>query len=184
MYNAAISTTNAITTIAIFFKLCLAIRGYIFLQPRYLHEAVSYTSVGSYVITHPGTREAVDDRLVFVHWWRVHTIAAVRLWYFFPHFRRYTRRLRTCRSSLSLSQIGRAVRRGCALLLPNVKRINMTSGERVLWFVWNRRLDGEGSLNWNGEDWADSLVRHCDPTLETLTVTYRYFRRDGLSITP
>ena len=44
---------------------------------------------------------------------------------FFPHFRRYTRRLRTCRSSLSLSQLGRAVRGGCALLLPNVKRINM-----------------------------------------------------------
>ena len=71
MYNAAISTTHAVTTLAIFFKLCLVIRGYIFLQPRYLHEAlvirgyiflqprylheaVSYTSVGSYVITHPG----------------------------------------------------------------------------------------------------------------------------------
>ena len=53
MYNAAISTTHAVTTLAIFFKLCLVIRGYIFLQPRYLHEAVSYTSVGSYVITHP-----------------------------------------------------------------------------------------------------------------------------------
>ena len=60
---------------------------------------------------------------------------------FFPHFRRYTRRLRRCRSSLSLSQIGRAGCGGCALLLPNVKRINMTSGERVLWFVWNCRLD-------------------------------------------
>ena len=87
MYNAAISTTHAVTTLAIFFKLCLVIRGYIFLQPRYLHEAVSYTSVGPYVITHPGvvydpdfvqlrwqlspasrTREAVDDRLVSVPW--------------------------------------------------------------------------------------------------------------------
>ena len=85
MYNAAISTTHAVTTLAIFLKkLCL---GYIFLQPRYLHEAVSYTSVGSYVITHPGvmwdpdfvqlrwqlspasrTREAGDDRLVSVPW--------------------------------------------------------------------------------------------------------------------
>ena len=71
------------------------------------------------------TREVVDDRLVFA-------IANCAVLVFFPHFRRYTRRLRTCRSSLSLSQIGRAVRLGCALLLPNVKRINMTSGERVL----------------------------------------------------
>ena len=71
---------------------------------------------------------------------------------FFTHFRRYTRRLRTCRSSLSLSQLGRAVRGGCALLLPNVKRINMIRGERVFWFVWNRRLDGGGgSLSLNGE---------------------------------
>ena len=54
MYNAAISTTHAVTTLAIFFKLCLVIRGYIFLQPRYLLKAVPYTSVGSYVITHPG----------------------------------------------------------------------------------------------------------------------------------
>ena len=130
------------------------------------------------------TREAVDDRLVSVPWWRVHTIAARAALVLFPHFRRYTRRLRTCRRSLSLSQTGRAVRGGCALLLPDVKRINMTSGERVLWFIWNRRLDGEGSLGWNGEDWAVSLVRHCDPTLETPTVTYRYFRRDGRSISP
>ena len=63
---------------------------------------------------------------------RVHTIANCAALVFSPHFRRYTRRLRTCRSSLSLSQIGRAVRGGCALLLPNVKRINMTSGGRVL----------------------------------------------------
>ena len=71
---------------------------------------------------------------------------------FFPHFRRYTQRLRTCRSSLSLSQLGRAVRGGCALLLPNVKRRNMTRGERVFCFVWNRRLDGGGgSLSLNGE---------------------------------
>ena len=28
----------------------------------------------------------------------------------FPHFRRYARRLRTCRRSLSLSQVGRVVR--------------------------------------------------------------------------
>ena len=42
----------------------------------------------------------------------------------------------------------------------------------------------EGSLSWNGEDRADSLVRHCDPTLETPTVTYRYFRREGLPIPP
>ena len=60
----------------------------------------------------------------------------------------------------------------------------MTSGERVLWFIWNRRFDGEGRLCWNGEDWAVSLVRHCDPTLETPTVTYRYLRREGLSISP
>ena len=51
MYNAAIETTHAVTKLAIFFKLCLVIRGYIFLQPCYLHEAVSYTSVGSYVVT-------------------------------------------------------------------------------------------------------------------------------------
>ena len=71
---------------------------------------------------------------------------------FFPHFRRYTRRLRTCRSSLSLSQLGRALRGGCALLLPYVKRINMIREERVIWFVWNRRLDGGGgSLSLNGE---------------------------------
>ena len=55
----------------------------------------------------------------------------------------------------------------------------MTSGERVLWFIWNCWLDGEGSLCWNGEDWAVSLVGHCDPTRETPTVTYRYFRREG-----
>ena len=60
----------------------------------------------------------------------------------------------------------------------------MTSGERALWFIWNRRLDGEGSLCWNDEDWAVSLVRHCDPTLETPTVTYRCFRREGLTIPP
>ena len=93
----------------------------------------------------------MDDRLVSVPWWRVHTIANCAALVFFPHFRRYTRRLQTCRNSLSLSQIGRAVRGSCALLLPNVKRINMTSGERVLWFVWNCRLDGEGSLSLNGE---------------------------------
>ena len=61
MYNAAISTTHAVTTHAIFFKLCLVIRGYIFLQPRYLHEAVSYTSVGSYVITHPGVMKDITS---------------------------------------------------------------------------------------------------------------------------
>ena len=139
MYNAAISTNHAVTTHAIFFKLCLVIRGHIFLQPRYLHEAVSYTSVGSYVITHPGvmldpffvkfmwqlspasrTREAVDDCLVPVPWCRAHTIAAHAVLVLFPHFRRYTRRLRTCRRSLSLSKTGRAVHGGCALLLPDV----------------------------------------------------------------
>ena len=98
------------------------------------------------------TQEVVDDRLVSVPWWRVHKIAMCAALVFFPHFRRYTRRLRTCRSSLSLSQLGRAMRGGCALLLPNVKRINMIRGERVFWFVWNRRLDGGGgSLSLNGE---------------------------------
>ena len=35
MYNAALSTTYAVTTLAIFFlrKLCLVIRGYIFYNP-------------------------------------------------------------------------------------------------------------------------------------------------------
>ena len=130
------------------------------------------------------TWEAVDDCLVSVPWWRAHTIVAHAVLVLFPHFRRYTQRLRTCHRSLSLSQTGRAVRGGCALLLPDGQRINMTSGERVLWFIWNRRLDGEGSLCWDGEDWAVSLVRHCDPTLETPTVTYRYFRREGQPIPP
>ena len=90
MYNAAISTTHAVTTLAIFKKkqkTMLSYKRLHILQPRYLHEAVSYTSVGSYVITHPGvmsdpdvvqlmwrlspasrTREVVDDRLVSVPW--------------------------------------------------------------------------------------------------------------------
>ena len=33
-------------------------------------------------------------------------------------------------------------------------------------------------------DRADSLVGHCDPTLEAPTVTYRYSRRKGLPIPP
>ena len=49
----------------------------------------------------------------------------------FPALQALHSATRTCRSSLSLSQLGRAVRGGCALLLPNVKRINMIRGERV-----------------------------------------------------
>ena len=66
------------------------------------------------------TREAVDDCLVSVPRCRAHTVGAHAVLVLFLHFRRYTRRLRTCRRSLSLSQTGRAVRGGCALLLPDV----------------------------------------------------------------
>ena len=66
------------------------------------------------------TRETVDDCLISVPWCRAHAIAAHAVLVLFPHFRRYTRRLRTCRRSLSLSQTGRAVRGGCALLLTDV----------------------------------------------------------------
>ena len=56
-YNAALSTTHAVTTLAIFFffkKTMLSYKRLHILQPRYLHEAVSYTSVWSYVVTQPG----------------------------------------------------------------------------------------------------------------------------------
>ena len=43
---------------------------------------------------------------------------------------------------------------------------------------------GRGSLCYNGECWAVSLVRHYEPILETLTVTHRYLRRERLPIFP
>ena len=43
---------------------------------------------------------------------------------------------------------------------------------------------GKGSLCYNGECWAVSLVRHCEPILETLTVTHRYLRRERHPIFP
>ena len=53
----------------------------------------------------------------------------------FPHFRYYAQRLRTCRRSLSLSQVGRVVRGAIRCSCQMSKRINMTSGGRVLWFT-------------------------------------------------
>ena len=50
----------------------------------------------------------------------------------FPHFRYHAQRLRTCRRSLSLSQVGRVVRGVVRCSCQMSKRINMTSGGRVL----------------------------------------------------
>ena len=55
--DAATTTTHAVLTItthAVIFTPWLVIRGYVINNPRYLHGAVSYTSVGSYVVTNPG----------------------------------------------------------------------------------------------------------------------------------
>ena len=43
---------------------------------------------------------------------------------------------------------------------------------------------GKGSLCYNGECWAVPLVRHCEPILETLTVTHRYLQRERHPIFP
>ena len=43
---------------------------------------------------------------------------------------------------------------------------------------------GRGSLCYNGECWAVSLVHPYKPILETLKVTHRYLRREGLPHLP
>ena len=89
------------------------------------------------------TQESVDNCLVSVLWCRAHRAGAHAALVLFPHFRYYAQRLRMCRRSLSLSQVGRVVRGVVRCSCKMSKRINMTSGGRVLWFTWNRRFDGE-----------------------------------------
>ena len=45
-------------------------------------------------------------------------------------------------------------------------------------------MTGRGSLRYNGECWAVSLVHPYKPILETLTITYWYLRREGLPHIP
>ena len=125
------------------------------------------------------TREAVDDCLVPVPWCRAHTIAAHAVLVLFPHFRRYTRRLLTCRRS---NRTCRA-RRLCFVVARCLT--NKHDKWRKSFMIYLEPSTRRGrKFVLCGEDWAVSLVRHCDPTLEIPTVTYRYFRREGLSIPP
>ena len=78
------------------------------------------------------TRESVDDCLVSVLWCRAQRAGAHAVLVLFLHFRYYTQRLRTCRRSLSLSQVGSVVRGVVRCSCQMSRRINMTSGGRVL----------------------------------------------------
>ena len=130
------------------------------------------------------TRESVDDCLVSVLWCWAHRAEAHAVLILFPHFRCYARRLRTCRRSLSLSQLGRVVRGVVRCSCQMSKRINMTSGEEFCDLLGTVHSTGKGSLCYNGEGRAVSLVRHCEPILETLMVTHRYLRRERHPIFP
>ena len=130
------------------------------------------------------TRESVDDCLVSVLWCRAHRAGAHAALVLFPHFRYYAQRLRTCRRSLSLSQVGRVVRGVVRCSCQMSKRINMTSGGRLFDLLRTVDSTGRGSLCYNRECWAVSLVHHYEPILEILTVTHRYLRRERLPHLP
>ena len=128
------------------------------------------------------TRESADDCLVSVLWCRAQRAESHAALVLFPPFRYYAQRLRTCRRSLTLSQVERVVRGVVRCCYQMSRQINMTS---EFWQEFCELLGtvdstGRRSSRYNGECWAVSLVHPYKPVLETLTITYWYLRREGL----